>query len=403
MNAPTMPPGDTALQRRFRLSALIFAVALFGYPIVGNLVSMLQMDSRLLSIPYRIAVAGLCLWVLISTGRLVVDLWRFALLLVWTAFLLRLIYDGLIADIGGADYAIQIFLAGCVLPAMALWKLDAYDARRFARLGLITAAFGCLMSLAGTLFGSFGESDLTEITGRLSTVALNPVSLGHLAVSGLFCALVYWRHSDAARHLLLLVVIAMMLVVLVETGSKGPALSLMLGLTLWSLRRGAFIRLMLVAVPLAAVAILSGSNPLAERIAATDEDLSTLDRLFLIQDSLQQIVDYPWIGSAFVELKSGFYAHNILLEAAMSLGLPMTFVLVLVLLRGLAASWSLLSTEYDLIGLLFVQGISTSILAGSMFGATVMWVSLTMALGAVQPRRQNPVTALPAPTDGVVA
>jgi len=48
-----------ALVRRSRpLAAWLFAVALFGYPLVGALISFLQIDSRTLSIPFRLLVAG---------------------------------------------------------------------------------------------------------------------------------------------------------------------------------------------------------------------------------------------------------------------------------------------------------------------------------------------------------
>jgi O-antigen ligase len=182
-----------------------------------------------------------------------------------------------------------------------------------------------------------------------------------------------------------------LLAVLTLTGSKGPALAFLIGTALWSMRRGMFTRLMAVGVPLLGLMLVSGNNPLADRIAASDEDLSTLDRLVLLRDSLQQVIDQPWIGSAFVELKSGYYPHNIVLEAAMSFGVPLMLLLIAILVRGLMASWQLLKTESDLAALLYLQGIMSSAIAGAMFGATLTWVSLSLVLGLMRHKRQAKV------------
>jgi len=68
--------------RLVRKCALLFALALFGYPIIGNAISLLQMDSRLLSVPFRIIVALFSLWIIVTTRRLHVDRVRQAMLLI---------------------------------------------------------------------------------------------------------------------------------------------------------------------------------------------------------------------------------------------------------------------------------------------------------------------------------
>lgn len=372
---------DRQKNLRTRYGALLFALALFGYPIVGSLVSLLNIESRLLSVPFRLFVGLMGLFMFATMGRMRFDNWRLLILLIWCALILRLCFDTLVAGIDGADYALGFFIVGSVLPVFALWKLDAYDQERFALAGFITATIGSLISLFGNYAGAFGASDLTELTGRLSSASLNPVSLGHLAVSGFFCGLVLMRKTTAWRLITIAVVMGGLIVVVVQTGSKGPLLSLAIALSIWSVRRGIAGRSIVLVASLTTLLVLYGDNPLFERLLSINEDPSTSDRIVLIQDSWQQILSSPWVGSASVELNAGYYPHNILLEAAMSFGLPLTVILVIVLLRGLIISWRLLNKNCDLIALLYIQALVISIISGALFTDSMLWVCLIMLFG----------------------
>lgn len=380
---------DRQKNRRERYGALLFSLALFGYPIVGSLVSLLNIESRLLSVPFRLIVGLMGLFMFTTMGRMRFDNWRLLILLIWCALILRLGFDTLVAGIDGADYALGFFIVGSVLPVLALWKLDAYDQERFALAGFITATIGSLISLFGNHLGAFGESDLTELTGRLSSVSLNPVSLGHLAVSGFFCGLVLMRKTTLWRLVTIAVVMGGLVFVVMQTGSKGPVLSLIIALLLWSIRRGIAGRLIVLIALLTTLLVLYGDNPLFERLLSINEDPSTSDRIVLIQDSWQQILSSPWVGSASVELNTGYYPHNILLEAAMSFGLPLTVILVIVLLRGLIISWRLLNKNYDLIALLYIQALVISQVSGALFADSILWVCLIILLCAKWPAIKN--------------
>ena len=366
--------------RHANYGALLFAIALFGYPIVGNLNSLLGIEDRQLSVMFRLFVGSLSLFFFATLGQIRLDNWSLLILLIWFALVLRLSFDTLIAGIDGADYALQLFILGSVLPVLALWKLDAYDQKIFALTAFIVTSIGSLTSLFANYFEAFGESDLTELTGRLSSVSLNPVSLGHLAVSGFFCGLVLMRQTALRVRIPIAVVMAGLLFVLVQTGSKGPMLSLIIALLMWASQRGMGGRLIALAVPAVALFMIYSSSPLFERLAAINEDPSTLDRVILIRDSIQQIVSSPWLGSASIELNSGYYPHNVVLEAAMSFGLPLTAVLVAVLMRGLVVSWRLLNTKYDLVALLFVQALVISQVSGALFADSMLWVCLILIL-----------------------
>ena len=375
------PPNSPAARRLRGLSrqcALLFAVALFGYPIVGSLISLFQLESRVLSIPFRIAVGLFSLWLYVSTRRLKIDGWRQLMLVIWFLYCLRLIYDWVFPNLDGADYALQFFVATSVLPAMALMKADAYQQRRFALIGFITAGAGTIISLLAALFGSAAVQDVTTTTGRLSLAALNAVSLGYLATSAILCGFVLWRGARMGAKLCLAAMFVVLLWGLVLTGSKGPALALVFCMGLWAIRNGQAWKFGILAVPLLVVALASEGNPLVERLSGSQEDESTIDRLIVLTDSLHQIEGSPFLGSAFVELNSGFYPHNVFIEAALAFGIPGALLFLALMMFGCFRSWQLLKGTNALLGLLYFEALFAASTSGAIFGATLLWVTLAL-------------------------
>ncbi len=164
---------------------------------------------------------------------------------------------------------------------------------------------------------------------------------------------------------------------LVLSGSKGPALALLDCRFTWAARRGMLSGLLLWVLPAAVAILWLGDSPLMQRVAVLEEDLSTLDRLVLIQDVLAQVAASPLSGSAFVELNSGYYPHNIPLETAMALGIPVALVLLGLMALGLRRAWRALGTQSsDLLGLLYLQSFLAAWLSSALFGATMLWITL---------------------------
>ena len=361
---------------------IFFAIALFGYPIVGNFVSWFDIDSRILSIPFRIFVGFFSILTIVVARDLRLDKWRLFMLFIWIALILRLAFDISIAEIETAEYALQFFLISCVLPAVAIWSLNAYSQKYYALAGFIVAATGSLIALLGNNYGVFGESDLTEITGRLSSVALNPVSLGHLAVSGFICGLEMMQTVKYRTRAVLMIIMLALIVIVVETGSKGPVVALLITLLIWMRQRGLNTLLIGVTIPVVIAVSVYFDNPLSQRLSTVDNDISTIDRIAFVNDSIQQIANSPWIGSASVELKSGSHPHNIFLESGLSFGLPLTVVLAVLLGYGLFKSFSMLKYEHYLVPLLFIQALVISQISGALFADSMLWICLVLILGS---------------------
>lgn len=384
------------LGTRQLLAALVFGMALFGYPLVANVVSYTGLDSRVLSVPFRILVAASALLLIVLSPPMLAGRARLALLGVWLAYATRLTHDLLFTDLGGADYALQFFIAGCVLPALSLWKSRAYRQQTFAVITLALCGLGTALTLLGSFLGRFGERDLTQLSGRLSTEALNPITIGHLGVSGFIALMTLWPSARGrmARLWMLLPTIPLMMAV-IQAGSKGPALAFVACVSLWLFRSGRHISIIVFCVVAYSYFVLFPDNPIANRLTAVDEDMSTLERIKLFSDSIDQIQGAPFFGSAFVELNSRYYPHNVFLESALALGLPMTAVLSFLLIWGLVRSWRVLKHQEVLIPLLYVQGFVAALTSGSMFGAVMVWMPLMVILkpGLIIPRGKPEVTA----------
>lgn len=366
-----------ASRRAAGQSALLFAIALFGYATVGNIISLLHVDSRLLSIPFRIVVSAFSAWVFITTQRLQIDRLRWLMLFIWSLYALRLLHDWLVSNLEGADYAFQFFIGGCVLPAIALMKAQAYQQRRFAFYAFFIASVGALTSLLEAVLGNANQ-DIAEGTSRLAVAALDPVSLGNQAVSAILCGLVLWEGASLRLRFILAGTFALLLWCVILTGSKGPAIALVVCVGMWALRGGRVLRFALMSAPVLIWVAVSSQNPLINRFAGSEEDQSTIERVVLLNDSLQQILDSPIIGSAFVELNSGYYPHNEFLEAPLALGIPVALLFYYLLLTGASRAWKLLNSEHDLLALLFLQALFAASISAAIFGSIALWVTLAM-------------------------
>lgn len=363
-------------------AACLFALALFGYPLVGAVISFLHVDSRTLSVPFRLVVAAVGIALLMRSGLPRGGGARSVLMFIWAAYALRLVHDTFVAQIDRADYALMFFAVAVLLPALALTGCRLWEQHIFASVSLVVSIAGCAAVLVGNMFGLFGDDDLTEATGRLTVAALDPISSGHLAVSAILCAIGLWRNVSARTRVLLIAAIGIGLATILESGSKGPALSFGVCLLAWSARRlSRRWPVPVLALPMAIFFITSGESPLASRLSASADDLSTLERVVLAQNSLTQIAGSPILGSAFVEFQSGFYPHNIVLESALALGIPLAAILIALLLYGLQRAWrAMASPVEDVLGLLYVQALVGAMVSGGMYGATMLWVTLALLL-----------------------
>jgi hypothetical protein len=183
----TLRRGESAKLSLGEWSAFAVRIAvLVGYPTAGIFVAFLGLsDTRVITVPYRLIVAVLSGFALLSAllggkSRPIPHL----LAVFWFIYSIRLLYDWLFADIIGAQDA-ACFYFGAVLPpciAVICSDIDRFDDVLFATVVLILGEFVILSCIAAYLLG-FGFNPWADSgveTTRLGFEALNPISIGIL-------------------------------------------------------------------------------------------------------------------------------------------------------------------------------------------------------------------------------
>ncbi len=84
------------------------------------------------------------------------------------------------------------------------------------------------------------------------------------------------------------------------------------------------------------------------------------------------------MGSAFVELNSEFYPHDLYVEAPMALGIPLGLVFIGMAVFGAFRAWKELKGDNYLLGLLYFQGMLAGTISGSLFAAALFWIVLAI-------------------------
>lgn len=376
-------------------SSWLFALTLIGYPIFGLLSSLLNVDSTLTSMPFRVGVIvlALLLWRHSPPLRL---WWRQHrwLLVFWVLYGARLLWDGLIGGQPGVPEALVFYALTVLLPCIMLGLNSAkFDERRAVRLLVSLGGVVCIGAVVMNTFGLGQARSLGDITDRLYFEALNPISLGHAAVTTLIAALCATRHRpDKARLLFTLVVAVAAGVCVALSGSRGPTLALGVCALLFVTATGRWGWLalaLLVFVPLA----LNSDADLWQRFSTVTEDDSALERLLLQGNAIQQFLARPLLGSAYVELEFKDYPHNLFIECAMALGVVGLGVLAATLWRAAKNAVALVRRGHLLLPLLFTQYFVAAQFSGALWGSAALWACAALLVGLTRPATAAPASA----------
>ncbi len=381
----------------------LFVLTLVGYPIAGLLASGLDWESTVVSIPFRAAVLLLSVWVLSrarpSQPRRQAMQWLFAF---WLVYLIRLVWDWLVAGVPGSLEATIFFILTVVIPCRALALGAPALSERNAVQSLVwigTAICAAAVLMHFLQVGS--ERSLTERTGRLSFEAINPITLGHVATTTLIAVLcLTQRRLSAMNWMALIPAVLVAGTCLVLAASRGPVVALALAAIAFvaSTRRWRWLLLMaLLLLP----QLPSQDGELWVRFASIDEDDSALQRLLLQGNAIAQFLSHPLLGNAFVELEFLEYPHNLFIESAMALGIVGSAILVTVLFKALLAALRLSRRGQLLIPLLFVQYFVSAQLSGAIWGNAGLWATtaLLISLAPVSAPRRKGRQLAPRPTN----
>jgi O-antigen ligase len=381
------------------LLALLYALTLVGFPLVSTLPTLLGVGSQVVSVPFRMLVLGLAgaigyLWLLNRT-RLCGGAAVYLALLFWLLLLGRVFMDTVFDPLPGepgmpVSQYLQLSIGACFLPALAFLQIPTVATLDLAR--RLTEVLGAIAMVALLYLGLRGFFD-GSIFRRLSTEVLNPISVGHLGVTVFVATLAGLSTSTGIMRVLRYALVALSLVVVVASVSRGPILAAMVVALLYvfagQLRNGlslaalfARIALIVGAIGIFAFAIYyleSNANvQVIARFAEVFADASSQERLLLFSGAWQQFAEQPVLGQAYVELRLMTYPHNLVIETLMATGVVGLTLLLLILLGGTIAGARVLAEPPQVAwpALLVVQYLVLLLFSGSILLESRLWAML---------------------------
>lgn len=380
---------------RAKWAGWILVATLAGYPIIAAASVLAQVPNRPLSIVFRAALVLSCALVLTACvhGRPTArsPWFQVAWGSFWFLYLSRMVLDFAfnpeVVQLPWMEYA-TFAIGVCLLPAMAARHVDAQALSQQVRDGLL---WFIGVGLALNLWVIVAEVGVAENVAlaqlRVETETLNPISLGHLGVSGLLVAI--WclatdRSATITRRLALLSLVALAAFAVVTSASRGPMLSLALGLLALSASRPTLLVSPAVLSILGLGAAWALFNPeifdallVLERLAdgaAFSDDA----REGFIRDGWNRFIQHPFLGAGLEPLET--YPHNLVLESFMATGLLGGILFIGLLAHGAVSSVEVMRRRPQLAWLsaLYVQYVAAAMVTSSIYGSSALWCLLAV-------------------------
>jgi O-antigen ligase len=385
---------------REKALAVLYALVIAGYPLVAALPSLFGFSSRFVSVPLRATIVAASLVILVTTAALNTKLFFgplcFPLFLFWGLYWTRLVMDTAVQQVAvilqpGYDWLFA--LGTCLLPMLPFFtRQDEILLARARRWGLVACLAACLSALAASGAEFELGSGYLAGQGRAGFATLNPVSMGNLGVTTAILGLAgLLTRKDDRRWVKAAGIVAVLLgtATSVLAASRGPMLSLVFAgvllLIAWLRHaRRTVAPVFGLIVVIAVILRVAGSSLLLRFQALT---LSAMDpsvgiHLDLLRDGWNQFVSSPLLGSGVVEENTGFYPHNIVVEAYMATGIVGGTALLVALVGGawLALRLALSNGERQWVALLYFQYLFAAMLSGAVIGSGTMWCLLAAVI-----------------------
>jgi O-Antigen ligase len=363
-----------------------------GYPIVAITVSLLGVDSQVLTIPYRI---GILLLVFMIFGSAVKRRLRGRIDRVLLAFLVlylaRLLYDLTTTNILGVADSTLFYTMVVFFPALAVASAGTGDRSDGEIARRLVLAGGLMLSLAtvGILLGKVSQNWYYEEGGggRLGFDALNPIALGHAAASTVMACIFSLLVATTTRKWKLVCAVVMVLgaFILFKASSKGPFIALMVALFWYG---AAEVKRFAKLVPL--MLLLPFLPGVEAMVIKTIENLgggwstddSSLGRLEAQRLALEDFFNYPILGRHFFNdsLGAGYYAHNLFFESAQSMGLVGLTLFAMICVRGARNTLGFYNAQHPLLVMLLIQYFIHTNLSGAIWGSDAFFLLLALCV-----------------------
>jgi O-antigen ligase len=399
------------------IKILLFVASLFGYGLVGVFVDD-GSDSRGLTVPYRLFIFLLTLFVVFNTLTLKkseltlssvensiqpakkksIPILYIILFLFITIYSFRLIYDVIYNNYltKNIEQYPLIWFGICLLPGFSFLYLELKKSKIYLYLSWIFLQIASFLS-----FFLLKPGNNINTQTRLSGEALNPISLGQqsatLMLLSIYIICNYDQIISLIERILLLFSGLAGLVLLLLSGSRSPVIcsSICLVLLFLNIKVRGYKTNKLLIVIIATItvisfvifyAIISGNSLFLSRILDTLNGNDFDSRKFVQRPELydlamQLITDNPILGYG-LELPKFGYPHNLILESFLTTGIFGGFLFVIIYSYTFVKALSMIfdkNNSWSWMAIIYVQYAVVIMFSGSLYGSSTFWY-LTFAI-----------------------
>jgi O-Antigen ligase len=396
-------PNLTSRKSKFNIYELNLIIILTGYPIISFLPDFYGVDTRIITVPFRVfalVLSILAFFMGVNNKReFKKTVLPRLLILFYIIYLLKIFYN--LAFGPEIKYALSkeeyIFwsFGVCFIPILSVEFINKIDFINVAR-KMIYILFAVMVI---SIFNNKEALKSTIETRLDANSALNSITYGHLGVT--LCLLSVYFLGLSKNKLFYILSFVLGTYVMLISGSRSPIVALVLCLVFMALVRrnkwviGILITLGIVIVTSFTIFIgfIKKINPIiVERITAlvTDKEQSQRNKLF--NDAIDDFLQSPVIGKHFLlshGVGEGFYPHNLLVEAFMALGLIGGCFFLYLVFAALRVCIGFLKKNFSFswVSLLFIQAFILGLASGAFWGSQAFWI-LMMLLFSIYDRQK---------------
>jgi hypothetical protein len=396
---PDRARGTSALKNYwyFDLASITLALVIFAFPLSALFSALLSsswgINDNTFSVASRV-ITFLAAVVLFAKRTLSgQSTWpNGALIAFGVLYIFRLGYDAYFAGNPAADSAIYFFFVATLIPTVSLAcvKPKAWNERGAILLSLIVGTLFILLANWMLATGTGQEWVAQEIAtlngGRQSFERLNPIQLGHTAVTViLICVSLIVNGSSRRFQFVLACIIVPSIYIVFLAASRGPILALVAGLVLLTIsnKRGLVIAAagIICLIGLTMFSDLDFQSLLEQlRFSNLGTDYASVLRIDYLHEAFNSFLSSPVIGAGFEMPVTGGWPHNVFVEVLMATGLLGMVTFLWALFPALIRTIKDTQHGSHLAGIILLQSVVGAQFSGSLWGNTELWVGMAIVL-----------------------
>lgn len=379
------------------LGSILIALSIAGYPAISSLSIFLGIDNRFISIPFRILIILISLYIIFIKFRTIkLKLYIFWLIwwFFWTFYILRLIIDFLYFPenlrIPLWEY-ISYIIGTCLLPATACYLIQDNDVLKKAFIYiywlLLITCFSVILTLPFEFIQSIKFDDLFNI--RLETPTLNSISISHVGFMLATLALIkLYNHESTFKRIILLIIFSFGILFGNSGGSRGPFVAFIISILFFftlhlsnsTRKKDRFIFFLFLSISIGFMQIaISLNSTIIRRISNFDP--SDEIRLSLFMDGFNIFIDNFFLGAGIEPL--GFWPHNTILEAFMLNGIFSGILYLGLLLISYLKCIKIIifHCNQEWLVILYIQFCLIAMVNSSLYQSTQLWAIMAVIMG----------------------